>query len=204
MTKTFSRGKSHCVHKVSKCCTTASMWTYHPESRVLWPWSVNVMSRHFVEVSSRRMGPVSTKYHMMYYRHLVDTSSRDKGPVSTKYQCDALQTLYRHIFPRQGSCVHKVSMWCPTASLWTHLPESRVLYPQSGYVMPYRHFIDTSSRSKGHLSIKCQYDALQTLRGQIFPRQGSCVHKVSYMDALPTFYEHVSLASVRSIKSKYK
>jgi hypothetical protein len=152
------------------------------------------------------MCPQSVK--VLPYSQFVDTSFWVKGPVSTKCECDVLQTLCGHTFPRQGSCVHKVSydalqircghifppqgscvhkvscdalqrlcghiflsqgscvhkvwMWCPTDTLWTHLPESRVLCPQSVNVMSNRHFVDTPCRSNGPVSTKCQCDALHT------------------------------------------
>ena len=113
-----------------------------------------------------------------------------------KCQCDGLQTPCGYIFRSQRSCIHKVSMWCPTDTLWTHLPESRVLCPQSVNVMPYRHFVETSSWVKGPVSTKCQCDALQTPCGHIFLSQESCVNKVWMWCPTDTLWTHLAEAMV--------
>jgi hypothetical protein len=210
---TFPRQGS-CVHKVSKCCPTASLWTHLSESRVMCPQSVKVLPysqfvdtsfwvkspvstkchmmpcRYVVDTSSRRKGPVSTKCHVMPYRDFADTSSWVKGPVSTKCECDVLQTPCGHIFLSQESCVHKVWMWCPTDTLWTHLAEAMVLCPQSVNVMPYIHLCGHIFPRQGSC-VQCQCDVLQTFWGHIFPRQGSRVHKLSIWFLTDTLWTYL-------------
>ena len=191
-----------CIHKVWMWCPTDTMWTHIPEARVLCPQSViwcpadtlwthlpaarvlcpqsvmwcptETLRTHLPE--SRVLCPQSV--NVMSYRHLVDTSSWVKSPVSTKCECDVQQTLCGHTLPKQWSCVHKVSMWCPTYTFVDTSSRGKG-HVSSVNAMFYRHFEDTSSHAKGHVSTNCQYDSLQTLCGHIFPRKGPCVHKVS-------------------------